>query len=80
MEEKVIRGFENDDAEFYLSSGSHRTVEEVMFEILDRHADGISFIERNAGPSIDNNMDQRYKFVNVSYIKHILEAFTWNVI
>jgi glycogen debranching enzyme len=29
---------------------------EVIQEALQRHADGVSFVERNAGPGIDNDM------------------------
>ena len=30
-----------------------------MYRILDAHAAGIEFRERNAGPGIDSNMDER---------------------
>ena len=52
----VARIYPNDDSEpepvGVITQPLHDTIEEV----LQRHMDGISFTERNAGPKIDSNM------------------------
>ena len=59
-QEPVPTGFLNDEADFELTEKTPtKTIEEVIYDILDRHGKGIHFIERNAGPKIDMNMDQR---------------------
>lgn len=58
FDELVPHGFVTDEAEFDFD-GPKRTVEAVIYDILDRHGAGIEFRERNAGPAIDMNMDER---------------------
>jgi hypothetical protein len=44
---------------------------EVIFEALSRHAAGISFRERNAGPQLDNKMQSKVVFKFNRYIPSI---------
>ena len=60
LHQPVPQGFVTDSAEFDIKKAPMRTVLDVVYEIIERHGEGIHFIERNAGPKIDMNMDQRY--------------------
>ena len=59
LEHKIKVGFESDEAEFDLANGKEVPVAELVQTMLQRHAVGISFTERNAGHKIDRNMDER---------------------
>lgn len=48
--------FPSDDARAYSTSS---TVEDIVQEILQRHASGISFREHNAGPNLDMQMSDQ---------------------
>lgn len=60
LQEKVKRRFPLDDT--YIPYDDERaftvesTIEDVIYEILSRHAKGIKFREANAGPQIDSQM------------------------
>ena len=54
LEYKIPTGFLSDDADFNIDDNDQsKTVLELIFEIIDRHASGIDFIERNAGPKVN---------------------------
>ena len=61
----VPHGFINDDADFN-PNNAERSIEMVVYDILDRHGKGIEFRERNAGPNIDMNMDDRLVCIDFS--------------
>jgi glycogen debranching enzyme len=58
LKAEVTRLFPCDDIEEMKLSGTGHTdtIEEIIQEILQRHADGIHFREWNAGQQIDSNM------------------------
>lgn len=60
LKEKVMRRFPLDDTWVPLHDErafkTESTVEEVIYEILSRHAKGIQYREANAGPQIDSQM------------------------
>lgn len=60
LHEKVKRRFPLDDTyvpfEDPRAFSYESTIEEIMYEILSRHAAGISYREANAGPQIDSQM------------------------
>lgn len=55
---KVRLCYADDDALFDLNAGPEREIQELVQQILQRHVDGIDFIERNAGPQVDMQMKQ----------------------
>ena len=57
---RVPTGFVSDDADFNIDdTDQSKTVLELIFEIIDRHASGIDFIERNAGPKVNLKNDKQ---------------------
>lgn len=60
LQEKVKRRFPLDDTWVPLHDerafATESTIEEIIYEILSRHAKGIKFREANAGPQIDSQM------------------------
>ena len=57
LAEPVLRIYSSDESEAYDSpEETTQPLLEVIQEVLQRHADGISFRERNAGPGIDEHM------------------------
>lgn len=54
MKDKVIRLYPTDDSQPQLNN--EQPLEEVIQEAMQRHATGVQFRERNAGPGIDNHM------------------------
>ena len=61
LEEKVRRRFLPNNDEWFAHNdpraySTESTVEEIIQEILQRHASGISFREYNAGPNLDSQM------------------------
>jgi glycogen debranching enzyme len=69
LRESVKRRFPMDD--FYIEWSDPRaytesnTVAEIIQEILQRHADGISFRECNAGPNLDMQMKNEGFYINI---------------
>jgi glycogen debranching enzyme len=61
LSESVKRRFPKDDTfvswDDPRSYGYSNTIIEIIQEILQRHADGISFREHNAGPNLDMQMN-----------------------
>lgn len=61
LKEQVLRRFLPYDDTFFYSNDSRAysissTIEDVIQEILQRHASGISFREANSGPNLDRQM------------------------
>jgi glycogen debranching enzyme len=60
LKEKVSRRFLRDDTWFPVEDEraftEYSSIEEIIYEILCRHARGIEFREANAGPGIDSQM------------------------
>lgn len=56
LQAQVRKLFSSDDAEYCPNQTSCMTLAEVMQEALQRHANGISFRERGAGPQLDKDM------------------------
>ncbi|XP_041357957.1 glycogen debranching enzyme-like isoform X2 [Gigantopelta aegis] len=55
----VSRMYPTDDSEAQFGSDNDMPLHDVIQEALQRHAEGIRFVERNAGPMIDNLMQQQ---------------------
>lgn len=49
-----------------------------MQEALQRHAQGIRFRERNAGPDIDRDMSTQGVYLVVFFMKTVI-AISWSV-
>lgn len=59
LDEKVLRRFANDEFIPYddkLAFTKTSTMREILHEIMQCHAMGISFVEHNAGPNLDHAM------------------------
>ncbi|XP_063718426.1 glycogen debranching enzyme-like [Symsagittifera roscoffensis] len=58
LEEKVARIYRHDSALYERMSTEHEfhSLADIIQEGLQKHAQGIRFVERNAGPQIDSNM------------------------
>ncbi|MFH4973467.1 hypothetical protein AB6A40_000176 [Gnathostoma spinigerum] len=56
LHEKVLRIYPSDDT-IYGENQKEEELCETMFEALNRHFNGICFRERNAGPAIDEQMN-----------------------
>ena len=54
LKHRIPTGFISDDSNFEIDDGTDqsKSVLEIVFEIIDRHASGIEFVERNAGPKV----------------------------
>jgi len=52
----VFRMYPDNDSQPQVKEAPLQPLHEIVQEILQRHIDGISFRERNAGPSLDSNM------------------------
>ena len=63
---EIPTGFISDDADFDIDDNDQsKTVLELIFEIIDRHASGIDFIERNAGPKVNFNALKRCEIIQI---------------
>lgn len=58
--------FSTDDSEADFENGKTLTLAEVIQDSLQRHASGISFTERGAGPGLDRDMTPPGFLVTVS--------------
>jgi len=48
---------------------------EIVQEIMQKHAEGISFRERNAGPQIDDKMQDQVYFLSFILYYHYINIF-----
>ncbi|KAK3584948.1 hypothetical protein CHS0354_009632 [Potamilus streckersoni] len=65
LQDKVARLYPTDDIEPQIEGETVQPLHDVIQEALQHHAQGCCFRERNAGPSIDQNMSD--KGFNVEY-------------
>lgn len=68
LAEPVLRIYSSDQSEPYDSGEITQPLMQVVQEVLQRHADGIKFRERNAGSAIDEHMTDRGFDIEVSFI------------
>jgi glycogen debranching enzyme len=70
LSESVKRRFPKDDTWVLWNDprayASSSTIAEIIQEILQRHADGISFREHNAGPALDMQMKDEGFNINIT--------------
>jgi glycogen debranching enzyme len=71
LQEQVYRLYPSDDSQVSESEEEITCdcLHEVINEVVERHWNGISFTERNAGPAIDSNMPEAGFFVEISVDK-----------
>ncbi|ELU10759.1 hypothetical protein CAPTEDRAFT_167427 [Capitella teleta] len=56
LTDKISRIFPTDESEPQETGNCEQELHEIIQEALQRHADGVEYVERNAGPAIDNDM------------------------
>ncbi|XP_067951516.1 glycogen debranching enzyme-like [Watersipora subatra] len=64
LRDDVLRIYPTDDSKPYCEGSTVQPLMQVMQEVMQRHADGIQFRERNAGSAIDEHMaDEGFNIV-----------------
>ena len=58
LSEKVCRLYNSDDTKVTFGTVFECTVLDVIHEVLKRHAEGITFIEENAGSTLDEHLNE----------------------
>eukprot|EP00794_Sanderia_malayensis_P008072 gene8072-8936_t len=56
LNQPVVRMYPRDESPPEIANASEQPLYEIIQEVLQKHVDGISFRERNAGPGLDSNM------------------------